>query len=313
MTLEESNEKLRSLREEREEYRKLSAQKADLEQQLAQCRSRRLDAERVLEQEEADVDRLEDMGLAYVFHTILGDRAEKLAKERREALAAHLRHQQAAQEEADVSARLEETRTRWAALAGAEGRYQAALKEKQELLKELPGPTAQRMEELEQTMAKAESQLREIGEAEQAARAVLDCLDGAADSLDSAEDWGVWDMLGGGMISTVIKHDHIDDARDQVSQAQLALSRLRTELADVEMVEGPVVSIGEFATFADYFFDGLIADWVVQDGIHDAQESVNQTTAQVRGILNRLTQAAASQRDRQAQARAELERLTLES
>ena len=313
MTLEESNEKLRSLREEREEYRKLSAQKADLEQQLDQCRSRRLDAERVLEQEQADVDRLEDKGLAYVFHTILGDRQEKLAKERREALAAHLSHQQAVQEEADVSARLDEVRTRWAALAGAEGRYRAALKEKQALLKELPGPAARRMEELEQTVTRAESQLREIDEARQAARSVLSCLDGAADSLDSAENWGLWDMFGGGMISTAIKHDHIDDAREQVAGAQLALSRLRTELADVEMVEGPVVSIGEFATFADYFFDGLIADWLVQDGIHDAQDSVFHTRSQVESILHRLDQAAGTQRSRAQWARTELEQLTLES
>ena len=313
MTLEELDERLETLRAQREELRGLEVRRADLEEQLAQCRARRLDARRVLEREQADVDRLEDMGLAYVFHTILGDRQEKLAKERREALAAHLSHQQAVREEADLSARLDEVRARQAALVGVEGRYQAALKEKQALLKELPGPAARRMEELEQTVTRAESQLREIGEAEQAAQSVLGCLDGAADSLDSAEDWGVFDMFGGGMISTAIKHDHIDDARDQVSQAQLTLSRLRSELADVELTDAPSVSIGEFATFADYFFDGLIADWVVQEGIHDAQDSVLHTRSQVERILRRLDQAAQTQRSRAQWARTELEQLTLKS
>lgn len=38
----------------------------------------------------------------------------------------------------------------------------------------------------------------------------------------------------------------------------------------------PQVEIGEFATFADCFFDGLFADWVVQSGIRDAQDNVDQ-------------------------------------
>mgnify|MGYP001559106142 CR=1 FL=1 len=34
------------------------------------------------------------------------------------------------------------------------------------------------------------------------------------------------------------------------------------------------INIGSFETFADYFFDGLISDWVVQSGIHELLEGV---------------------------------------
>ena len=92
---------LEQLDQENEELRQ---QIADLEQQLRECRDRRENAAQVLAAEQGDVDRLEGMSLAYVFHTILGNRVEHLDKERREALAAHLSHQQALRDEADVAA-----------------------------------------------------------------------------------------------------------------------------------------------------------------------------------------------------------------
>lgn len=311
MTLEQLDQELAALRLEMEEAKKLQAQKQDLEQQLRECRDRRESAAQVLAAEQEDVDRLEGMSLAYVFHTILGNRVEHLDKERREALAAHLSHQQALRDEADVAARLEETRARWVQAADAGKRYQAKLAEKRDLLKSLHGPEAERIEALEEAIANAEIQLREIAEAQSAGRSVLSCLNHAADSLDSAEGWGVWDMMGGGLIATAAKHDHIDDARGWVADAQAQLSRFRTELADVQMDGAPSISIGEFASFADYFFDGLIADWCVQDGIHDSQASVAQTQAQVREVLARLDRRAAAWEEDLRCRKAELESVTL--
>ena len=91
MTLEQLNQELAALRQEMEQAQKLRTQKADLEQQLRECRDRRQAAAQVLAKEQEDVDRLEGMSLAYVFHTVLGNRVEKLDQERREALAALLR------------------------------------------------------------------------------------------------------------------------------------------------------------------------------------------------------------------------------
>ncbi|MBC8235736.1 hypothetical protein H8E77_39820 [bacterium] len=48
------------------------------------------------------------------------------------------------------------------------------------------------------------------------------------------------------------------------------------------------VDIGSFATFADYFFDGLIVDWVVQSRIERSSENVANVTARVRHTVNIL-------------------------
>ena len=48
------------------------------------------------------------------------------------------------------------------------------------------------------------------------------------------------------------------------------------------------VSIDGFLRFADYFFDGLFADWAVLDQIGRSQEQVRQTWTQIDGVLTRL-------------------------
>ena len=48
------------------------------------------------------------------------------------------------------------------------------------------------------------------------------------------------------------------------------------------------VNIDGFLRFADYFFDGLIADWSVLSRIHDSQKSVSQVANQVTMALEQL-------------------------
>ena len=79
---------------------------------------------------------------------------------------------------------------------------------------------------------------RELREAKLAGQEALDYLNRAADSLQSAGNWGVVDMLGGGLISTFVKHSKMNDAEELVQQARSALKRFQKELMDVENVEG---------------------------------------------------------------------------
>jgi hypothetical protein len=113
-------------------------------------------------------------------------------------------------------------------------------------------------------------ELKEITEAVAAGNNVLSDLEQAIQSLGSAENWGVWDMLGGGLISDMIKHSHIDDARALVNKVQTNISQFKRELADVRNDVEIQINIGELASFADFFFDGLITDWIVQSKIEDS-------------------------------------------
>ena len=53
-------------------------------------------------------------------------------------------------------------------------------------------------------------------------------------SLNSAGNWGTWDVLGGGLLTDMMKYSRLDDAQRGMEQLQSALRRYRAELADVD-------------------------------------------------------------------------------
>lgn len=129
---------------------------------------------------------------------------------------------------------------------------------------------------------------KEIREAKLAGQEALDCLNRAADSLKSAGNWGIVDMLGGGLISTFVKHSKMNDANALVQQARSALKRFQKELTDVENVAEFHIETGDFLSFADYFFDGIIADWLVQSRINEARTQVENARQKVMYIMGQL-------------------------
>ena len=129
---------------------------------------------------------------------------------------------------------------------------------------------------------------REVNEAIQAGSQALTSLRQAKESLDSAGNWGILDMLGGGLISTFVKHSKMNDAESLVEQARSDLKRFQKELKDVDTIADFHIETGDFLAFADYFFDGIIADWLMQSRINDAKRQVDSAIRNVEEILRRL-------------------------
>jgi hypothetical protein len=103
--------------------------------------------------------------------------------------------------------------------------------------------------------------------------------------LESAHGWGVWDILGGGFFTDIIKHSKIEEANKISYDVQQYLKRFQKELADVNEFTDIKVNIGSFATFADFFFDGLFADWFVQSKINESVSNVEKAYSRVESIL----------------------------
>lgn len=129
---------------------------------------------------------------------------------------------------------------------------------------------------------------REVNEAIQAGTRALRSLQQARESLNSAGNWGIVDLLGGGLISTFAKHSKMNDAERQIEQARSDLRQFRKELTDVDAFTDIHIETGDFLAFADYFFDGLIADWMMQSRINDAKKQVDDAIQKVETVLRRL-------------------------
>ena len=129
---------------------------------------------------------------------------------------------------------------------------------------------------------------KEIREAIQAGQESLHYLNQAKECLNSARNWGVLDLLGGGLLSTFVKHSKMNSAEKLVQEARSALKRFQKELMDVDTISEFHIETGDFISFADYFFDGLIADWLVQSRISEAKRQVDNAIQKVNYILEQL-------------------------
>lgn len=48
------------------------------------------------------------------------------------------------------------------------------------------------------------------------------------------------------------------------------------------------IETGDFLSFAGWFFDGFVVDWMVQDRINQASRRVAEAICRVEGILRQL-------------------------
>ena len=68
----------------------------------------------------------------------------------------------------------------------------------------------------------------------------------------------------------------------------MALRNFSKELKDVNIACNLNLDMGDFLTFADYFFDGFAVDWMVQERINKARNQVEEAIRRTEEALNQL-------------------------
>ena len=282
------NDRLKQLQEQIFAKKNLEAKRRELESQRENLRSRVQDLEKVMQNEQADVDRLERTSMASLFYSMMGKKEAQLDKEKVEAFAAKVKYDSAVQELQLVENDIHDLEVHLQEIADCEKQYQELLAQKACAIKESASETAQQLLTLEEKIAELQSQKKELREAISAGSSALTSIKSILSDLDAASGFGTWDLLGGGMLSDLAKHSYLDEAQGKVQQLQSELRRFKTELADITIQADLQVSVDGFLRFADYFFDGVFADWVVMDKINQSQSSVQDTKNQVEEVLSRL-------------------------
>ena len=129
---------------------------------------------------------------------------------------------------------------------------------------------------------------KEIREAIQAGEAALAAIERAKEKLGSAKNWGFFDMLGGEMFSSFVKHSKMDEASSYMEDAKRSLAAFERELKDVSLSADFSIEVGDFMRFADIFMDNVFIDVMVQSGINEAVTGLDQASYQIRSILTKL-------------------------
>lgn len=266
-----------------------------------------------LEKENSDVDKLNKKGFASFFYSTIGKLDDRLEEEQREALAAKLKYDQAVMDLENIEYEIDKLIKECTEYKDCKSQYDSLYAQKKDMLIKSDEGTAKKILDITKKLNDSQNKVRELKEAIHAGNNAADSLSNALGNLSSAEGWGTWDMFGGGLIADLAKHSRLDDTKYEVERAQMLLRKFNTELADVKINSDIYIETDGFAKFADFFFDGLIADWFMQSKIRDSYESVSSVKNQVEDVINKLTQLESQESDLIKSLKNELNNLVVKS
>lgn len=282
------NEQLQKLQEKAAQKKSVEAKLRELKAQKDELNNRVYVFKKTMRREQADVDRLERTSLSSVFYAMLGKKEEMLDKEKVEAYAAKVKCDSAVEELKVLEDDLQQREAQLRDLIDCEQQYHALLQEKREAIKATDSLDAERIIQIEQQIAEQKNHKKEIKEAISAGTLALGAAISIVSSLDSAQSWGTYDLVNGGLIAGMAKHSYLDEAQNKVITLQSQLRKFKTELTDVTIHAEMKVNVDGFLRFADYFYDGLFADWAVLDRIGRSKSSVMAVRTKIESALSKL-------------------------
>lgn len=116
-------------------------------------------------------------------------------------------------------------------------------------------------------------------------------LDQAERQLSSARNWGFLDVLGGGLITDLIKHSKLNNAKLSMERVNYLLQELKRVLGGISMPSDYSMNVGGFETFADFFFDSGIVDVYMTAKIMSSLNEVRNLKNRCYELRSRLASA----------------------
>ncbi|MDU4889241.1 MAG: hypothetical protein E6344_05445 [Clostridium sp.] len=241
-----------------------------------------------LAKELKDVEKLEKLSISNFIATIMNNKDEKLEKEHEEYFKAKLKFDEQSAKVNMIDRNLENVEERLRNLRNCEREYKELLDKKLEIIKSSGDYyVSSKLSELELDIDKALKAQKEIEEAESVGRSLVGAIDAAQDSLESAQGWGLWDMMGGDMLSSIAKHNNINDAEESYIYISNLLQSFNKELGDVNFAS---LSFSSTTIAFDIFFDNIFTDFAVQSKINDALSNTSYLRKNVSDVMNKLEQ-----------------------
>jgi chromosome segregation ATPase len=275
----------------REEHAQLTRRLAGSAPHLEDLDRRILDLRRQLDDETADVERLESLSAARIWSRLKGSHLADLERETAEREAARYavaeaeaRREVMRRERAALESRISE-------LGDVEARCRSAMAAKEAWVAELGDGSALELAEIAERRGELTALDCEAREAFTAGRAAYDLLARASSLLGSAGSWSMFDTFGGGgLLTDMMKYDKVDQATETLRRADLALAAFSRELADVDLPAVGGVRVEQMMRTFDVWFDNIFSDLAVRARIEDTAHRVTQAIDQVERALGALAE-----------------------
>lgn len=111
--------------------------------------------------------------------------------------------------------------------------------------------------------------LKELKEARSAADISIAKIDCGLSQLESASSWGIFDILGGGLFSSLVKRNKIGQANLSLEEISASLKSLNKELSDVDISLPDAIPDRLSDELFDLVFDNIFTDIRVQGEIKE--------------------------------------------
>lgn len=249
-----------------------------------------------MDKEQKDVDRLTSLSVAGMVYLLTGRNPARMDKEKREALVARLKYEEAVKTSKDMESELDKIQSRLDGVRDADQKYQALIRKKEELIKDRHSPLSEALYAMVDREAALRIGIREYEEALEAGERARISLEEAMQSLSRTKKLSTMDMLGGGALATIMKRQEMGHSHDEIHEAQRDLRLFEDELHDIRIMNALPLEESGLLTFADYFFDGFVVDWFVHEQIRESEEKTRQTLKQTRKIIRNLRRQLTSLR-----------------
>lgn len=282
------SDELQKLQEQVERKKKLNSMMEGLKERLYELEKKVDVLEKRKLSEDKDVEKIEGHSLAAFFYGVVGKKDAKLDKERQEAYEATVKYNTAKAELEELREDIRRNESELMCYAHSEDYFEQKLMECMNEAKKSGGASVEKVTRIERELNHIENQKKEVHEAYIAGQRALNSAENILANLDGAGRWGIYDVLGGGLIADLAKYEYLDNAEDEVKKLQIELMRFQTELADIKLDTIPQIEQDDFLKFADYFFDGIIADWTVLSRIKKSKEQAEVTWSQISDMLEQL-------------------------
>ena len=218
--------------------------------------------------------------------SLMRNKEEKLEKEEKEYLMAKIKYdnynskvQSLKENISDITSRLED-------LSDCEDKYSRLLQRKLALIN-IYGDEENKMKlvNMEREIDSYLEEVKEIDESIVAGNRLLNEVNNAKKLLESAKTWGTIDLLGGDFLSSLAKHEKVNDAQKCFRRISNLLDDFNRELKDVNITN---LNFSTTIKAVDIFFDNIFTDITVNRQINNSYEDICNLQTKVSRILNSL-------------------------
>ena len=134
--------------------------------------------------------------------------------------------------------------------------------------------------------------IEEINDVQNIISQLLPLVDEAENKFKKARNWGFIDVLGGGLIVDLFKHSNLNSASNLMNRINILLHDLQRELNDVVIPTDFSMNTATFSTFADFVFDGILADVYMQSKIMTSLNQIRELRSRLLTLQSILSELA---------------------